>query len=64
MNHKGTVTMFANQEPPKVKLVLEFNSKAEREAWLAAYYNSGEQEMMEAFDAIGNDFPEIKISEI
>lgn len=55
--------MYRPDNQPKPKLILEFNTKSEREAWLAAYYNSGEQEMFEAFEAIGNDYPEVTITE-
>lgn len=60
----GEAELFRPGHQPKYKIVLTFESKSEREAWLAAYYNSGEQEMMEAFNAVGNNYPDIKIEEV
>lgn len=45
------------------KVIFEFDSKADRDKWLAAYYNSGEQEIDEYWHMDNLDPPEINIRE-
>lgn len=46
------------------KVVFEFKTQDELDAWLGAYYDGGgESEMYESFSQNGEDYPEIKITE-
>jgi hypothetical protein len=45
------------------KVIFEFETKEDRDKWLAAYYNSGEQELAEYWQQDGEEMPDIKITE-
>lgn len=45
------------------KVILEFEKKEDRDIWLAAYYNSGEQEIDEYWYQDNLDPPVIQITE-
>lgn len=52
-----------DEEQKMPKVVLEFETKEDRDKWLGAYYNSGEQELAEYWQQDGEEMPDIKITE-